>query len=119
MSLALSTLLGQVLNNQFRFSAETNNNILKFFSNYKPGMWIYPGVLKRNLQIEIDDAYRILSALEKLGVVESWYEYCCGNCQKVLGTVKRFNELPEYFECEVCGFEMPTVDHAIKIYRVM
>ena len=79
---------------------------------------IYPGVVKRQLSVSIEDSYRILSALEKAKVLESWYEYCCGHCQRVLGTVQRFNELPESFDCEVCGTHMNTMDNTIKIYKV-
>ena len=81
-------------------------------------MWVYPGVLKRELKISIEDAYRLLTLLEKEKAVESWYEYCCGNWEHVLGTVQRFNELPDTFECDVCGNIVSTIENTIKIYRV-
>jgi len=83
------------------------------------GQWIYPGVLKRNLNIEIESVYKLLDLLEGKGEVESWYEYCCGHCQRVLGTVQHFNELPDSFECELCGSEMPTLENTFKIYKVL
>lgn len=119
MSLNLLTVLETVLNNRFTFSSENNSAIIQLMSQYRPNSWIYPGVLKRQLGLKIEDVYKILSALEESGVVESWYEYCCGHCQHVLGTVQRLNELPESFECEVCGCTMPTIENTIKIYKVL
>lgn len=119
MSLDLSTQLGEILNNQFDFLTSKSEQIMELFSHYHSGSWIYPGVLKRHLNISIEDAYKMLSLLEKEGLVESWYEYCCGNCQHVLGTVQRFNELPDTFECEFCGNIVSTIENTIKIYKVI
>lgn len=117
----LSTLLTEldhILHDKFSFTEARQKQFAAFFSHYNAGDWIYPGVVKRQLSVSIEDSYRILSALEKAKVLESWYEYCCGHCQRVLGTVQRFNELPESFDCEVCGTHMNTMDNTIKIYKV-
>lgn len=119
MSLDLSAKLREILNNHFAFSSETTDQIINFISAFRPNNWIYPGVLKRQLNLRIEDAYRILALLEDAGLVESWYEYCCGHCQRVLGSVRRFNELPESFECDVCGSTMSTMENTIKIYKVL
>ena len=119
MSLTLLTKLEEILNNLFDYSPTTKSKIIQFFSKYHSNMWIYPGVLKRQLGMKIEDVYKLLAALEKCGFIESWYEYCCGHCQHVLGTVQRFNELPDNFECEVCGSIMPTIENTIKIYKVL
>lgn len=119
MSLNLSTKLEKILKDKFDYSQSKSNQILDFFRNYRTGQWIYPGVLKRQLNITIEDAYKMMSLLEECGAVESWYEYCCGNCQHVLGAVQRFNELPDTFECEFCGNIVSTVENTIKIYKVI
>ena len=119
MSLDLSTKLREILNSNYQYSPEKTDEIINFISLYRSGMWIYPGVLKRQLNLKIEDVYRILARLEESGCVESWYEYCCGHCQRILGTVRRFNELPDEFECEVCGENMSTMDNTIKIYKVL
>lgn len=119
MSLDLSAKLWELLNTQFDYSEDKKREIVRFMERYKSGNWIYPGVLKRNLNIKIEDAYRLLEALEGFHAVESWYEYCCGHCQRVLGTVRRFNELPDSFECELCGNKMPTLENTFKIYKAL
>lgn len=119
MSLDLSTKLWELLNTQFNYSEEKAKEIVCFIQNYKKGQWIYPGVLKRNLDIKIEDVYRLLERLEEAKEVEGWYEYCCGHCQHSLGTVRQFNELPDSFECEICGSRMPTLENTFKIYKVI
>ena len=69
--------------------------------------------------MSIKDVYVLLTKMEQIGLVESWYEMCCGHCQKMMGLVRRFNELPETFECENCGSNMSTLENTIKIYKVL
>ena len=119
MSSDLSVRLKEILSRTFNYSEHKQAEIIQFLSKYSPGYWVYPGVLKRELQIAIEDSYRILEALSDAGLVEGWYEYCCGNCQHVLGTVRQFNELPSSFECDFCGSTMNTLENTIKIYKVI
>ena len=119
MSLDSLEKLKEVLNTQFDFSDTEKSRMTAFLSHYKSGYWIYPGVLKREFHISISTVYKMLEELVKAGVVEGWYEYCCGNCQHVLGTVRRFNELPDTFECDNCGSTVITMENIIKIYRVL
>lgn len=117
----MSTLLvklEEILNTQFSYSDEQINQAREFFRLYKKGQWIYPGVVKRQLSLNIEEVYKILATLEREGVVESWYECICGRCQKALGTVHLFNELPDVFECEVCQKELNTFENTIKIFKV-
>ena len=69
--------------------------LTNFFKNYRKNMWIYPGVLK------------------------SYYELYCSNCQKSMGTVRLFNELPETFECELCHSELSSIENSFLIYMVV
>ncbi|MDO4922769.1 MAG: hypothetical protein Q4E82_01950 [Peptococcaceae bacterium] len=92
---------------------------LEFFRNYKKDMWIYPGVLKRKFLLSLTEVYEFLSALEKQGVVQSYYELYCSNCQKSMGIVRLFNELPTTFECELCHSELNTLENAYLIYKVI
>ncbi len=121
MLLNIFTRLDEILTNDFSYSHEINSKVKEIFSLYfapkKP--WIYPGAIKRYSGMKIDDVYKVLPKLEQLGFVESWYEMCCGYCQRMQGIVRRFNELPEKFECEVCGNTMSTLDNTIKIYKVL
>lgn len=93
--------------------------ILDFFKHYKKGMWIYPGVLKRRFSMDISDVYTLLSELEKQSIVQSYYELYCSQCQKSMGIVELFNELPDFFECELCHAELPAAENSILIYKVI
>lgn len=102
------------LNNTVNISA-----LLDFFKNYKKNMWIYPGVLKRKFSLSLVETYEFLAALEKKEILQSYYELYCSNCQKSMGTVRLFNELPETFECELCHNELNTIENTILIYKVI
>lgn len=93
--------------------------ILDFLRKYKNGTFVYPGVIKRKFGISIDKVYSLLNEIEKIGVLQSYYELVCNKCQKVMGTVRLFNELPDTFTCELCNEELPALSNAILIYKVV
>lgn len=93
--------------------------ILDFFKQYRKDMWIYPGILKRRFSLELSEVYRLLSELEKQGVLQSYYELYCCHCQKSMGVVELFNELPDSFECELCHGELPALENSVLIYKVI
>ena len=78
------------------------------FLSYKKDMWLYPGVLIRNL-IE----------LEKIGILKCYYELYCWQCQKSMGTVETFNEIPETFVCDDCDRELNGIENVYVIYKVI
>lgn len=101
-----------------------NNNtdipaILDFFKHYRKNMWIYPGVLKRRFSLELSDVYAFLYELEEQKILQSYYELYCSQYQKSMGTVELFNELPDFFECELCHTQLPALENAILIYKVI
>ena len=102
-----------------QLNKETTEAVLNFLKNYKCGMYIYPGVFKRKFNISIEEIYSLLNEMEKIGVLQSYYELVCSRCQKVMGTVRLFNELPDSFVCELCGEELPTLSNSVLIYKVV
>ena len=101
-----------------------NNNadvpaILDFFKHYHKNMWIYPGVLKRRFSLELPEIYEFLVELEQQNVLQRYYELYCSQCQKSMGIVELFNELPDFFECELCHAQLPALENAILIYKVI
>lgn len=83
-------------------------------------MWLYPGVFKRRTGIPMGKTYDILSLLEEERILDGYYELYCSQCQKSSGVVvKAFNEIPETFVCEVCLNELPGVENAVLIYKVI
>lgn len=95
-------------------------NSIDILRNYRVNMWLYPGVIKRKLNISTSDTYKILRVLQHNGYLESYYELYCSHCQKSTGTVIRyFSELPNSFECEICHVELSALENAILIYKVV
>ena len=94
-------------------------SILDYLGHYRKNMWIYPGVLKRRFSLELSDVYDFLSELERQNILKSYYELYYSHCQKSMGTVELFNELPEYFECELCHTQLPALENAVLIYKVI
>lgn len=110
----IETTIQQKLNNDVNTAA-----LLDFFKHYRKSMWIYPGVLKRKFSFSLSEIYEFLSELENCGILKSYYELYCSQCQKSMGTVEVFNELPEFFECELCHSELPALENSILIYKVI
>ena len=112
------SIIGIVI--QKRLRDRTNDKeIIEFFQNYKKDMWIYPGILKRKFSLSIEEVYDVLNDLEEKGILESYYEIFCGICQKSIGIVHLFNELPETVECEICHGEIPALENSLLIYKVI
>ncbi len=96
------------------------SNLINLLQNYRVNMWLYPGVIKRKLGISISDVYEVLRILQEEGYLESYYELYCSHCQKSNGIVIRyFSELPNTFECEICHAELPALENAVLIYKVI
>lgn len=102
-----------------KLNKQTAQDVLAFLEKYKTGTFIYPGVIKRKFHIPIETVYEILNELENLGILQSYYELVCSRCQKVMGTVRLFNELPETFTCELCNEEQDTLSNSFLIYKVV
>ena len=94
--------------------------LLKFLENYRMNSWIYPGAIKRKLDVPIKEVYLLMEELEEQNIVESYYELVCGCCNKSVGTIiKTFNELPEKFYCDLCDQEVITIDNSVMVYKVI
>ncbi len=39
--------------------------------------------------------------------------------EEVLELLSEFNEIPDFFECEMCNKELPAIENAVMIYKVM
>ena len=109
----------KIIQEQMKNKSIDINKLLAFFSNYKKGEWIYPGVLKRQFALKIQDVYLLLYLLEKQDIVQNYYELYCSHCQKSMGIVELFSDLPETFECEICHSELSTLENSFLIYKVI
>ena len=96
------------------------NTFFDLLSVYDTGKWLYPGVLKRKVGLTTEQTYEVLSSIEREGFLKGYYELYCGYCQKSSGiVVETVNELPEAFQCELCHAEMPAIENAVLVYKVV
>ena len=94
--------------------------LVSFLSAYRSGMWLYPGALKRKIGLTTALTYEALREIASHRLINGYYELCCSSCQKSTGQVfETINKLPETFYCELCHNELPSMENAVLIYKVM
>ena len=87
---------------------------------YRPGMWLYPGVIARKVPLSVEKTYAITDLLTQKGYIKPYYELYCNNCQKATGTIfETLNEMPEEFECELCHATMTAIQNSILVFKVV
>lgn len=93
------------------------------FRLYKPGNYIYPGVLIRELNIEMKIAYQILDLLKENGFLQELYEIYCPHESKSIGIL--YDNLLELIgddqihECPECGQSVNIQENNILIYKML
>lgn len=91
----------------------------KLFSSFKKGMWMYPGFIIRKLKLNPKIVYQFLMDLENENIIKGYYELYCGHCQKSMGRVETFKDIPETFVCDYCSEELLGIENAVVIYKVI
>ena len=105
---------------QYLGSDKDSGVLIDFLKRYKKNMYIYPNVLQRKFSLSTLKLYEILNNLEKQGILQSFYELYCSNCQKSMGTIRKFDKLPHFFECENCHHnELLTFENFFLIYKII
>lgn len=107
----------ELATNEFIESIDINE-FRKLFNSYKKGMWIYPGFIIRKLNIKPRIAYDFLKSLENEKILKCYYELYCSHCQKSMGRVETFKDIPETFICDYCDEELLGIENAVIIYKV-
>lgn len=108
-------LLEKILSDNINCDIEA---LINFFSNYKKDDFIYPSVLKRHLNIDEKEIYKILSTLEKFNILKIYYEYFCYNCNRTSELYEYYSKLPESYICESCEDNL-TLNNVRVIYKVI
>lgn len=95
---------------------------LKFlFDAYAPGDTIYPGVLIRELNIDMKSAYQILDLLKRSGYLQELYEIICPNESRSTGIV--YDNLLDLLGadrkqyCYSCNGEIDIQKNNILVYK--
>ena len=93
---------------------------LDLFKQYKYGQWIYTGAVNRVTRIAIENVYLILDEAEKEGIVESYFEIICSECNRSVGKVyKNLDDIPDEYICDNCGDTNKAIENAVLIYRML
>lgn len=80
------------------------SKLIELLSKYDSGQYIYPGVLKSFLDINLTCSYNILKNIEELGLIEKVFFIQCFECKHVYrNKFKSLNEaITSYSYCENC-----------------
>ena len=95
--------------------------LAKFLERYKPGDWLYPDAMHRNLKMSIKTVYEILELCVEMKTLEQYLQIYCPRCQKYTGQYyKTIAEIPDEINCLHCDYEiLNPLNHAIIIYKVL
>lgn len=97
--------------------------LTRLFKLFKPGNYVYPGVLIRELNIEMKVAYQILNLLKENGYLKELYEIYCPSESKSIGKLYDNlldllgDDLEQY--CPECGQMINVQENNILIYQVL
>lgn len=93
---------------------------LSLIQAYKEGQYIYPGVIMRHLNTDMQNAYEALETIKELGFIGTTYEVYCHSCNRFPGySFETISQLPEYLECEECFRELNPLEDSIVVYKVL
>lgn len=113
------SIIERVAQEQIKSNNIDNKKIAQFFGHYKRDTWLYPSVIKRVFSISTSETYHFLNGLEKEGIIKPYYELYCPRCSKTYGIVESINQIPDYFECEICNEELSGIENSVVIYKVI
>lgn len=98
---------------------EDQQKLCSLLRHYHTGDYIYPGAIKRQLNIGSSLTYKVLEEIVKTEVICRCYEICCFECAKTTGaTYYSISEIPPYVYCPSCERELVAIKNAIQIYQV-
>jgi hypothetical protein len=102
------------LRNQIDCSKNSlERKIKEFISKGKKRFYLREMV--EETDISMRDAEDFLIPLLEENKIEGKLELRCPNCEADQGSFKKFFEIPEETECEICGFRFPRSDEYLDI----
>ncbi len=85
----------------------------------KNDRFIYPGHWKSLLHISMEQAYKLLEIITKMGYLSPVYEIQCPRCHQDIAIVTNIREFSEYSTCNNCNQEIDFFQNTIRIYKVI
>ena len=80
---------------------------------------IYPGALRKECKMSIEEIYKVLHALSKKGLLREVLELWCPQCRNAMGAVyETISDVPDEIVCPVCRDRVRfPLEHALVVYR--
>ena len=120
MPLNIYTTLKPLLKGKkFNYDYES---IIEFIEKYyRVNQYIYPGVLHRNLGIDIKDIYSFLDLCSNANILKPYFEVYCQNCNRFTGVFfDSIFSIPEEIECPHCNNDIDDLlKSSVVIYKVI
>ena len=99
-------------------SKSSIDDIVVFFESFHKGEYIYPSVVKRNFNLEVNEVYKILSSLEQNDFLKIYYEFFCYTCNSCSQLFEYFSQLKESYICNICEQEL-SINNVKVVYKVI
>lgn len=109
------------LKNQVNLNEDKIKRFFLLLKKYKVRKIIYPGVITREVDIDIKKTYAALGILADENYLVRNYEIYCHNCKKFNGN-KIYHSLaaiPEDLCCDNCESDLSKINDTILVYRVV
>ncbi len=106
-----------------KLNSQQKTALARLFSYFQPNHYVYPGVLIRELNIDMKAAYEILDLLKKSGYLKEYYEIYCPYESKSIGKI--YDNLLDLLgddlnqDCPECGQSINIQENNILIYKVI
>ena len=98
---------------------EKAQTVIDTLKKHKKGKVIYPGTLRKECDLSIEEIYKVLYALSKKGLLREVLELRCTQCKSATGAIyETISEVPDEIICPRCGgrIQFP-LKYALVIYQ--
>lgn len=93
--------------------------VIDTLKKHKKEKVIYPGTLRKECDLSIEEIYKMLYVLSKKGLLREVLELRCPQCKNATGIIyETISEVPDEIICPCCGgrIQFP-LKYAIVIYQ--
>jgi hypothetical protein len=96
-----------------------SEKLITLLKNYEKNRIVYPGTIKRHLNISMKESYEVLNILLKEGILSMCFEVYCNSCEKFQNNIyDNVKDIPEDLTCEYCGHEFNRLEDSIVVYKI-
>ena len=99
--------------------SEKAQTVIDTLKKHKKEKVIYPGTLRKECNLSIEEIYKVLYTLSKKGLLREVLELQCPQCKNTTGAIyETISEVPDEIICPRCGgrIQFP-LKYALVIYQ--